>query len=108
MANVFEPVRHPRLDERQAEGPAKVADMRPLDHPKFWVRFNARVGLLITLGVGTMWCAYVFAVIALLSLPSTLSSGSLFMIVVWISSSFLQLVLLPIIIVGQNISGQGR
>ena len=53
-----------------------------------------------------MWAAYAFALIALLSLPSTISSGSLFEIVVWISSSFLQLVLLPIIIVGQNIQAR--
>ena len=69
-------------------------------------RFNDWLGVKITQSVGTMWCAYAFALIALLSLPSTISSGSLFEIVVWISSSFLQLVLLPIIIVGQNIQAR--
>jgi len=81
--------------------PPKVRDRVKTDG--FFQKLNAKVGLRITVIVGTMWCAYAFAVIALLSLPSTLSSGSLFEIVVWISSSFLQLVLLPIIIVGQNL-----
>jgi hypothetical protein len=52
--------------------------------------------------VGTMWCAYAFTIIALFALPSAIKQGTYF-VVVWLSSSFLQLVLLPIIIVGQNI-----
>jgi uncharacterized membrane protein len=67
-------------------------------------RFNSAVGLKITVLVGTMWCAYVFAVIALVSLPDNIHSKQLF--ILWISSSFLQLVLLPIIIVGQNIQAR--
>jgi hypothetical protein len=55
--------------------------------------------------VGTMWCAYVFALIALVALPQAIHQGT-YWIIVWISSSFLQLVLLPIIIVGQNIQAQ--
>ena len=54
--------------------------------------------------VGTMWCAYVFAGIALISLPDNIHSTQL--LILWISSSFLQLVLLPIIIVGQNIQSR--
>ena len=49
-----------------------------------------------------MWCAYVFALIALIGLPSALKLGTLG-IVQWIAQTFLQLVLLSIIIVGQNI-----
>ncbi|CAB4782407.1 unannotated protein [freshwater metagenome] len=51
-----------------------------------------------------MWCAYLFALLALLSLPEVLRSGSLKDLVAWIAQTFLQLVLLSIIIVGQNIS----
>jgi hypothetical protein len=69
----------------------------------FFGRFNAKIGLGITVIVGTMWCAYIFAFIALLSLPSAINSHSLVLIIAWISSNFLQLVLLPIIIVGQNL-----
>ena len=51
-----------------------------------------------------MWCAYAFALIALISLPDNIHSRQL--LILWISSSFLQLVLLPIIIVGQNIQAR--
>lgn len=67
-------------------------------------RINSAVGLKITVLVGTMWCAYVFAGIALISLPDNVHSKQL--LILWISSSFLQLVLLPVIIVGQNIQAR--
>ena len=66
-------------------------------------RFNTRVAVTITKSVGSMWCAYVFAVIALISRPAAIASGSAIIIVAWIAQTFLQLVLLPIIIVGQNV-----
>ena len=57
----------------------------------------------VTTGVGTMWCAYAFAALALVSLPSAITSHSPVMLVSWISQTFLQLVLLSVIIVGQNV-----
>jgi hypothetical protein len=51
-----------------------------------------------------MWCAYLFALLALVSLPSVIASGSIKDVVAWVAQTFLQLVLLSIIIVGQNIS----
>jgi hypothetical protein len=66
-------------------------------------RFNTSLALGITKSVGTMWVAYLFAAIALISLPAALSSGEVIVIVSWIAQTFLQLVLLPIIIVGQNV-----
>lgn len=51
-----------------------------------------------------MWCAYAFAILALVSLPSVIQSGSVKDLVAWVAQTFLQLVLLSIIIVGQNIS----
>ena len=65
--------------------------------------FNTWVAVKVTKSVGSMWCAYVFALIALISLPSAISSGNSIIIVGWIAQTFLQLVLLPIIIVGQNV-----
>lgn len=65
--------------------------------------FNSRVAVAITKAVGSMWCAYVFAILALISLPAAIASGSPIIIVGWIAQTFLQLVLLPIIIVGQNV-----
>ncbi len=66
-------------------------------------RFNAAVAVRITKAVGTMWVAYLFALLALISLPAAIRSGDVIIIVAWIAQTFLQLVLLPIIIVGQNV-----
>jgi hypothetical protein len=66
--------------------------------------FNTKLAAKITSGVSTMWCAYLFAAIALVSLPSALKSGDLIVIVAWVAQTFLQLVLLSIIMVGQNVS----
>jgi hypothetical protein len=53
-----------------------------------------------------MWAAYLFTVLAFVSLPSTIKTHSATVLVLWLSSEFLQLVLLPIIIVGQNIQAK--
>ena len=65
--------------------------------------FNAKLALVITRSVGTMACAYIFAGIALVSLPAAISSGQVIIIVSWIAQTFLQLVLLSIIMVGQSV-----
>ncbi len=65
--------------------------------------FNTRIAVAITRSVGSMWCAYAFAILALISLPSAIKSGNSIVIIGWIAQTFLQLVLLPIIIVGQNV-----
>jgi hypothetical protein len=44
-----------------------------------------------------------FAALTLISLPAVIASGQPTIIVAWIAQTFLQLVLLPIIIVGQNV-----
>jgi len=66
-------------------------------------RFNTWLAVQITRTVGSMWIAYLFAAIALISLPAALASGQVIVIVSWVAQTFLQLVLLPIIIVGQNV-----
>jgi hypothetical protein len=68
--------------------------------------FNKMLGAKITSVVGTMWCAYVFAAIALVSLPSAIKSGDTVVIVSWIAQTFLQLVLLSIIMVGQSVQSE--
>ncbi len=65
--------------------------------------FNAKAALVITRSVGTMACAYLFAILALISLPSAINSGQVIVIVSWIAQTFLQLVLLSIILVGQSV-----
>jgi len=104
MSGIFEYVQHPHVEARRAAGPPTVAAaVAKLHGPGPIGRLNAKVGLKITVVVGTMWCAYLFTVLALVSAPSAFSSGNRLIIVSWIAQTFLQLVLLPIIIVGQNV-----
>lgn len=70
-------------------------------------RFNIWLAEHITAAVGTMWCAYVFTAIALIALPSAIQSGSPVVLVAWVSSNFLQLVLLSVIMLGQDIQAKG-
>jgi hypothetical protein len=102
MPNIFEAVPHPRIAQRETDKPAKVADQLPTGSAA--ARFNTFVALKITHGVGTMWCAYAFAfaLLALVSLPDAIRTGRP-AIISWIAQTFLQLVLLSIIIVGQNV-----
>jgi hypothetical protein len=103
MSKLYEYIRHPRANElAHLHRPFKTNDLRTPRSGSFFAKLNARFGLRVTLVVGTMWCAYLFTLIALVALPDAIKQGTYF-IVVWLSSSFLQLVLLPIIIVGQNI-----
>lgn len=84
-----------RLEERQKAGPHLTAHEA--------VGLNGRIALLITNAVGTMWCAYLFAVLALISLPDAIKGGTAALIA-WIAQTFLQLVLLSVIMVGQKVS----
>ena len=92
---------HPQTTSRlsgESAGPVKVDDGR--------VGLNGRIGLRLTTLVGTMICAYVFGAIALISLPSAIRSHNMTILIAWVSSNFLQLVLLPVIIVGQNLQAR--
>jgi hypothetical protein len=98
---IYEYIQHPYTTLHltgRAPRPVMVDDGR--------VGLNGRIGLAITTLVGTMICGYVFAIIALISLPSAITSHNLTVIIAWVSSNFLQLVLLPIIIVGQNLQAK--
>jgi hypothetical protein len=96
----FEYHRHPRVEARKAAGPVKVADQHASGSAV--QRFNTRVALVTTRAVGSMWCAYAFALFDCLALPQAIQGG-LFGIVQWVASFFLQLVLLSIIMVGQTV-----
>jgi uncharacterized membrane protein len=85
---------HPRIAERTRTGP-------PTSRAEH-VGFNGRVALALTAGVGTMWAAYAFAVLALVVLPQAINGG-LLTLVQWVSQTFIQLVMLSVIMVGQNI-----
>ena len=68
-------------------------------------RINAWIAVKISAGVGTMWCGYLFAAIALYGLPGALKPGGEG-IVSWVAQTFLQLVLLSVIMVGQSVMGK--
>ena len=94
MAIAFVHVPHPHIAKRKQTGPAKTTDEN--------VGFNGKVALILTTVVGTMWCAYAFAMLALVALPQAAGGGSLALIQ-WLSQTFIQLVMLSVIMVGQNI-----
>jgi hypothetical protein len=93
----FEHIPHPWIRQRKQQGPVRIDDER--------VGFGAAVGARITAIVGTMATALGFTILALISLPAAIKSRDIIIIVAWIAQTFLQLVLLPIIIVGQNVQG---
>jgi hypothetical protein len=104
MTDIFKYVPHPHVEERKTAGPPTVAAAVAKVHGTGLIgRLNAKVGLKITVIVGTMWCAYLFSLVALISAPSAFKSGNSLIMVSWVAQTFLQLVLLPIIIVGQNV-----
>lgn len=87
-------VPHPHIARRKLQPAAVVA----AEH----VGFNGWLAVLITKSVGSMWCAYLFAAIAFISLPDAIHQGTV-AIVSWVSQTFLQLVLLSVIMVGQQV-----
>ncbi len=93
---------HPHIEHRKKKAPTK----EPAPKPKRGLaRFNAWLAVKITSAVGTMWCAYAFTGLALVSLPGAVRGGTV-MLVSWIAQTFLQLVLLSIIIVGQKVDSE--
>lgn len=94
----YEP--HPHIANRKKHKAAISAEILSEVGPS---TLNQRLGLAITKRVGTMWAAYIFFALTLISLPAVIMKGDLVLIVGWIAQTFLQLVLLPIIIVGQNL-----
>ena len=101
--SIYRYVPHRRTQQKLAAPmpPVKVVDQLPHGNPT--ARFNQWFAVKVTTGVGTMWCAYAFAALAFVSLPAAITSGSAVTLVSWISQTFLQLVLLSVIIVGQNV-----
>ncbi|MES1198593.1 MAG: hypothetical protein ABUS48_01270 [Pseudomonadota bacterium] len=86
---------HPHIERRKMQGVATIK--------KEHTGFNGWLAVNITNIVGTMWCAYAFAILAFISLPEAVRGGTASLIA-WIAQTFLQLVLLSIIMVGQKVS----
>ena len=94
--------------------------LKTLDHHRDdtrYQRFNKKAASLITSKVGTMTCCWIFCLLALASLPAVLSAFSIFdhtfpnwmikasiiSLVAWVAQTFIQLTLLPALMVGQNL-----
>ena len=84
-----------RLERRKAYGVHTIA--------REITGFNGWLAINITNIVGTMWCAYAFTILALVSLPDAIRGGR-GPLIAWIAQTFLQLVLLSIIMVGQKVA----
>jgi hypothetical protein len=97
MSIAFEHIPHPHIAARKKTGPPQTTDES--------VGLNGKIALILTTTVGTMWCAYAFGLLALVALPSALNGG-LLAIIQWVSQTFIQLVMLSVIMVGQNILGK--
>jgi hypothetical protein len=93
----------------------RTVDHLPTDSP--YQRLNKAVAVSLTKYIGTMTCFWVFCLLALFSLPAVLSGFSVFhsafpaviikasiiALVAWVAQTFIQLVLLPALMVGQNL-----
>jgi hypothetical protein len=66
--------------------------------------FNQRFAVWIGTHVGSMYCFYLFNVIAFLSFKSAIDTHNLVPIINWVSSNWIQLILLPAIMVAQNVA----
>jgi hypothetical protein len=96
---------------------------RTVDHlpsESRYQRLNKAVAISLTKYVGTMTCFWVFCLLALFSLPAVLSGfhvfhsffpaviikTSIIALVAWVAQTFIQLVLLPALMVGQNLQNE--
>jgi hypothetical protein len=86
---------HPQIEQRKKAGVSTIASELG--------GFNGWLAIHITNIVGTMWCAYAFTAFALISLPTAIAGGT-GPLVAWVAQTFLQLVLLSIIMVGQKVA----
>lgn len=95
---------------------ARTVDHLPSSTP--YQRFNKHLAMFITQNIGTMTCFWLFCVISLSSLLAVLyaahiigtvgflTANGFILCVSWISQNFIQLVLLPALMVGQNLQNE--
>lgn len=90
--------------EKQNKHPSVIHPKELLNKEfKGLAKFNYWIAVKITKSVGTMWCAYAFLLLDLVMLPPVIAANNIMTWVTYIAQTVLQLVLLPIIMVGQNV-----
>lgn len=65
---------------------------------------NQKIAIGLTKAVGTMICAYIFAILAIIGFPGFNATPTQW--VQWTSQTFIQLVMLSVIMVGQSVLGR--
>ncbi len=80
--------------------------VNPKDLLKKEKTFNDKFAVWIATHVGSMYCFYLFNLLAFLSAKAAFETHNLVPIVNWVSSNWIQLVLLPAIMVAQNVAQQ--
>lgn len=78
--------------------------VNPKDLLKKEKSFNDKFAVWIATHVGSMYCFYLFNLLAFLSAKAAFDTHNLVPIVNWVSSNWIQLVLLPAIMVAQNVA----
>lgn len=78
--------------------------INPKDLLKKEKTFSDRFAVWIATHVGSMYCFYLFNLLAFLSAKAAFETHNLVPIVNWVSSNWIQLVLLPAIMVAQNVA----
>jgi len=109
-------VKEPHFGWTRLGHPVHTRTVDHLPSGTFMQRVNKQVAIAVTRVVGSMWCAYAFALLAFTSLPAVIATAfhvhwfpqwliqaGLIALVAWIAQTFLQLVLLSVIMVGQNV-----
>jgi len=96
----------------QKHNPVPLEELKKLKKPvnanvkhKESLSLLDRIAVFITSVVGTMWCAIAFTLLALVSLPDAIRGGKA-TIISWTAQTFLQLVLLSVIMVGQSLQNR--
>lgn len=89
------------MDKHLKEHPNVI---NPKDLLKKENNFNDKFAVWIATHVGSMYCFYLFNLLAFLSAKAAFETHNLVPIVNWVSSNWIQLVLLPAIMVAQNVA----
>lgn len=93
LGKVFKHKPHPHVPQNVNE----MVKETPLN-------INERIALLVTNALGSMPCAYVFVVLAIIGFPGVNATPP--QLVNWVSQTFIQLVALSILALGQTIQNR--
>jgi uncharacterized membrane protein len=96
------------MSEHKMHHTPRIITMQHAHQAHHHSKINQAIAVALNAKVGTMACAYVFCVIALVGLLGVLNilPPIAYLLVAWGSQTFIQLVMLPVIMVSQNVLGK--